>query len=316
MSLRTRPEAGCGFSAQPSPYQRGVDAFEELGLLPTTTVSTARGSHYYFVGKSKTAANVLPDVEVRGTGSGVLAPGSVHPSGFLYDWEIPPWEVPPVGVPPELADLIGKTSTTTGVRNLGPVLQGGRHVHLLRVAGSLRGRHGVEHLVSVLWAVNEVQCRPPLSEDEVAKVANDARRYGRQDWVADPRTYIYGDERLSLLARSLLGVYVNHADHSGECFPGVRRLSALLGISQKRVVSGKRELVENGRVKFRKEGRKDVCQLLPYPLTPTPIATKGRTYANPVGSIQVRTKSRKDRKFSAPKPVGSIVGELVGGTVA
>ena len=68
---------------------RGVDAVEELGLPETTTVRTARRNHYYLLGRGPTAPNLLPEWRSGGSRSGVLGPGSVHPSGFEHAWEIP-----------------------------------------------------------------------------------------------------------------------------------------------------------------------------------------------------------------------------------
>lgn len=152
-----------GLTVLDADSSRGVDAIEELGLPPTATVRTARGIHCYFLGNAPTVAGVLPDVEVRGKGSGVLAPGSIHPNGHEYVWEIPPWEVPPIGIPDVIRHLIDeKRGSSTPGETPGYIYEGGRHVFLLRMAGSFRGRFGVDDLEPVLLAVNDVQCLQPV----------------------------------------------------------------------------------------------------------------------------------------------------------
>jgi Bifunctional DNA primase/polymerase, N-terminal/Helix-turn-helix domain len=242
---------------------RGVDAVEELGLPATTTVRTARGNHYYFLGRRPTVPGLLPDVEVRGSDSGVLGPGSVHPCGFEYRWEIAPWEVSPVPIPPELGHLLDQRQPThTGVTE-NFVFEGGRRVHLLRVAGSLRGRYGVPELLPVLQAINDVQCRPRLTEAQVEKIANDASKYPHPPpWIGDPIAYC-DDSRLSTAARLVLRLLVDHACPEGRSFPGIRRLAQLANASPKTVIKSIRELEQVGRVEVSRSRSGNRYRLLP-----------------------------------------------------
>lgn len=60
------------------------------GLPPTLTTRTDRGYHLYFqypdfqIGNR---AGLLPGVDVRGDGGYVVAPPSIHPSGWVYCWQ-------------------------------------------------------------------------------------------------------------------------------------------------------------------------------------------------------------------------------------
>jgi Bifunctional DNA primase/polymerase, N-terminal/Primase C terminal 1 (PriCT-1) len=58
--------------------------------IPLWVVSTARGGHIYLRCADGEVANIesgrLQDAEVRGCNGYVLAPGSVHPTGALYQW--------------------------------------------------------------------------------------------------------------------------------------------------------------------------------------------------------------------------------------
>ena len=53
------------------------------------TVRTSSGKHVYFIGNIEGIKHVSCG-ELRGSGGYCLVPGSVHPSGVLYQWLIPP----------------------------------------------------------------------------------------------------------------------------------------------------------------------------------------------------------------------------------
>jgi hypothetical protein len=67
--------------------------------IPLWVVETARGGHIYLTCIEGEVANidsnVLNDAEVRGCNGYVLAAGSVHPSGVIYQWLIREGEKPP-----------------------------------------------------------------------------------------------------------------------------------------------------------------------------------------------------------------------------
>lgn len=254
--------------------RRGVDAVEELGLPTTTSVSTKRGTHWYFFGNAPTLANILPDVEIRGKGSGVLGPGSVHPSGHEYEWEIAPWEQPPIGIPEEIQHLIDERRGTAETVS-GYVFEGNRNTHLLRMAGSLRGRFGVGELEPVLLAINEIQCRPPLPREEVARIARSASQWeAAPEWLLDPVGYCFGDTRLSAEARVVLRLLVDHADGEGRCYPGVRRLAKLSGRRPNTVLKATRELEDADRIRAARARRGNRYTLRPLP-------TKGGSSVTP-----------------------------------
>ena len=49
------------------------------------SLAGVRGAHVYFASDLKTCDTTIPGVELRGDGSYVLAPPSVHPSGVPYE---------------------------------------------------------------------------------------------------------------------------------------------------------------------------------------------------------------------------------------
>jgi hypothetical protein len=67
------------------------------GVPATPTVRTAKGRHRYFRhpgGKLENFVRKVPGVDFRGDGGYVVAPGSIHPTGVLYRWEIAPADCP------------------------------------------------------------------------------------------------------------------------------------------------------------------------------------------------------------------------------
>lgn len=86
----------------------------ELNPPATLTVKTARGRHLYFRTKDKVATRRIGlgnggGLELRGEGAYVLAPHSVHPSGFRYAPEDP--AQPVAELPEAVLTLFGVTAS-------------------------------------------------------------------------------------------------------------------------------------------------------------------------------------------------------------
>jgi Bifunctional DNA primase/polymerase, N-terminal len=71
-------------------------------------VATARGPHFYFGGQRR-GTIALDFGELRGTGSYVVAPPSIHPSGKEYTWLLEPR-----GLLPAVPAMVTGTATTAG----------------------------------------------------------------------------------------------------------------------------------------------------------------------------------------------------------
>jgi Bifunctional DNA primase/polymerase, N-terminal/Helix-turn-helix domain len=276
-----------GLTVLDADSRRGEDALEELGLPPTTAVRTRRGVHLYFLGGMTGGSTVLPDVELRGKGQGVLGAGSIHPSGHEYAWEVAPWEVSPVPLPAEVR-AIARPAVEVLPGGIGPVFPGGRSVHLLRVAGMLRARAGLDTVSPVLHAVNEAQCEPPLPAAKVEALARQGEKLAVKPWLVDPIGFCNTDERLSRDARLVLHLLCYHADHHGECFPGVRRLAELGAIRGETVGKATRELEAYGRIDVRRSRRGNRYRLLRWEsrgASVTPLdPPKGLTSVPPAGT--------------------------------
>lgn len=83
----------------------------DLGLPPTPVVSTSKGRHYYFQYPDAEVRNAVNlrgvKLDVRGEGGYVVGPGSQHPDGTIYRWEVSPASCEVAELPAEiLASLV------------------------------------------------------------------------------------------------------------------------------------------------------------------------------------------------------------------
>ena len=136
---RKWPDANVGVATgAPGPTVLDIDdlgaaaqALPELENLSPPQVATPRGRHLYFEGQARGTIN-LGYGELRGTGSYVVAPPSVHPSGKLYVWLTSP-NGPLPSAPGELA--AARSTKGSGTREpVKRVSHGERHDYLVDFA--------------------------------------------------------------------------------------------------------------------------------------------------------------------------------------
>ncbi|MBN2099873.1 MAG: bifunctional DNA primase/polymerase [Dehalococcoidia bacterium] len=172
--------------------------FEAVGLKPH--VKTPRGGcHFYFKAPTenvKTAAGILPGLDVRGNGGFVNVCGHNHAGPYvilktpssdtLYDWDQVPAVVLEAMKAPQKP--ISRSDGST-------IPQGQRNDVLTSLAGTMR-RRGMEEaaIVAALLETNAAQCAPPLPEEEVRGIAASVVRYPPvppTGNVNNVRTHIY-----------------------------------------------------------------------------------------------------------------------------
>lgn len=177
----------------------GPDSLRELerahGPLPPTVeaASGGGGRHLYFAPAEAPLHNrvgIRPGIDLRGEGGCVVAPPSIHPSGRRYAWikGHAPDTLAPASLPAWFATLV-RGAAPSGhplahwrrlVRE--GVAEGERNNTLASLTGHLLWR-GVDPEVALelLLAWNRMRCRPPLTDDEVARVvASIARLHERE----------------------------------------------------------------------------------------------------------------------------------------
>lgn len=163
--------------------------------LPLTwTATTGKGYHYFFRhpgGTVKNAVGLEPGLDFRGDGGYVVAAGSVHPSGRIYEWMagMSPDEVDLAEAPTWLMEKLTSNQPAAGGKVTpedweANVTQGKRNNEITRRAGSLLARGlPVTEVIETLLLWNQRHCSPPLAEDEVRRtvisVANREKRKPR-----------------------------------------------------------------------------------------------------------------------------------------
>lgn len=157
-----------------------VDVFDSAtvfksGELPTTaTVKTGRGHHLIY----RTSLPIRPKVAVRehvdlrGPGSYIVVPPSLHVSGVHYEWVVP--IEGGIADAPAWVMRTSRSSTPSRERatDSSPIPEGERNSTLTSLAGSMR-RPGmtVSEIEAALLRANADRCRPPLPEAEVRAIA-------------------------------------------------------------------------------------------------------------------------------------------------
>lgn len=186
------------------PQHGGTESLEAMeraqGTLPRTLeVHTGGGGrHLYFAYPPVRLHNrvgIRPGIDLRSDGGYVVAPPSVHPSGERYRW-LPgqgPQDLSPEPLPAWLLEAT-RASGQAGhslkhwrriVRE--GVDEGQRNSLLASFTGHLLW-HGVDPEVALdlMLAWNQVRCRPPLPDDEVARVVQSIARLHAAGSGEDP----------------------------------------------------------------------------------------------------------------------------------
>jgi hypothetical protein len=158
-------------------------------LGKTLVVKTASGGlHVYYKGDGRNSASTLcADVDTRGRGGYVLAPGSVvkyckNDKDFDGSWgsyqivNDDPIAILPQWVSDKLGEQKAAEKTTTVLAEKVP--SGQRNQSLASMAGTLRARGcNAEVLSAALHAFNRTQFSEPLADCEVDKVVESIARY-------------------------------------------------------------------------------------------------------------------------------------------
>jgi hypothetical protein len=188
----------------------------ELGEIWTPTYRAGRGPHRLFKWDE-----ALPPVQVRkvrgiefrfgngGRASQSVIPPSTHHTGATYQWVegMSPADLEPAPIPERLLSLLwndeggGLTAERRRPARMilqEPVVEGGRNsdLHRFAVREAFRAGPALEtpleqqDLLAKVRAINALQCRPPLSDDEVTAIYRSAIAFVRksQSSLHDPQS--------------------------------------------------------------------------------------------------------------------------------
>jgi hypothetical protein len=200
------PESNIGLVVPPNRLvvdidKGGADAIKSAGRsLPRTAVArTGHGHHYIFETTEpvRPAVGILPHVDLRGPGSYIVAPPSVHVTGTPYRWARDDLSnVAPV--PGWVVDLARERASGTGTATVGPgepIPEGQRNATLASLAGAMRRKGSSESVIlAALAAENAERCQPPLSEFELRSIAASVGRYAPVLEPPTPLRLIHGNE--------------------------------------------------------------------------------------------------------------------------
>lgn len=152
----------------------------EHGPLPPTpeVLTGGGGRHLYFAHPAEpvhNAAAIAPGLDIRGDGGYVVAPPSTHASGHRYHWAPgrSPAECPLAPFPEWLHGRVRHAGhPLSHWRDLvrAGVPKGERNSTIASFSGHLLW-HGVdpEVVMELMLTWNRARCRPPLSDEEVAR---------------------------------------------------------------------------------------------------------------------------------------------------
>lgn len=153
--------------------EKGQESIKRfMGDIPhdTPRVNTGNGYHLYFAHAEelRNSASVMAEgLDVRGEGGFVVAPGSIHESGAVYEWANASRE--PTRAPESLLRALKEGVRQRRSVDFGkPIPESQRNAQLTRIAGQLT-RMGLDATSArtMLHEVNRNQCQPPLDADEV-----------------------------------------------------------------------------------------------------------------------------------------------------
>lgn len=158
------------------------------GRLPETAraVTGRGGVHLYYRVSKAVSASVNEDlhIDVRGDGSYVMMPPSVHPNGTTYYWDEDPDDVGIADADANVYALIKavqdddeqveQTHTRREPAKDGDkIAEGGRNAALYSKACSMRSAGLTGNAIyAALLTYNREACVPPLDESEVKTIAN------------------------------------------------------------------------------------------------------------------------------------------------
>ncbi|MBI2393691.1 MAG: bifunctional DNA primase/polymerase [Deltaproteobacteria bacterium] len=161
----------------------------EHGKLPRTPVTETGGGglHFHLRGPRglPNRTRIAPGLDIKAENGMVVAPPSQHQSeaSYVYRDGAALGQIDLAPLPPWLEAMIAKPGLSNAARSKRTaathgedttVREGGRHSHLLRIAGMLRRKGCLpEVIAATLTAENEHRCAPPLPDDEVAAIARD-----------------------------------------------------------------------------------------------------------------------------------------------
>jgi hypothetical protein len=158
-----------------------------LGLGLTLRALTGGGGwHDYYEGAIPTRL-LAQGIDLRGEGSYVVAPPSVHESGKAYAWTN---ERVVARAPDGLREAVEERRNGPAPEVPEQILEGGRHAALFSFAGTMRRRGATEEEILAALAVMNKRCVPQLERHELEHLAHGAMRYPAEPSAIPEPAYV------------------------------------------------------------------------------------------------------------------------------
>lgn len=159
---------------------------KRYGPLPHTaeSITGSGGRHILFKyspGRDiPNKARFYPGLDTRSNGGMFVAPGSLHVSGRRYEWEVEhhPDDVPLAEAPEWLLKLMERQQAHKAAQPVSDYIkEGERNSTLTSLAGTMRRRGMSREAITAALEAENKKCIPPLTRDEVQKIADSVCRY-------------------------------------------------------------------------------------------------------------------------------------------
>lgn len=191
VGILTGPESAVGAVLDVDPRHGGdrslAELIDEYGSLPPTPEAISGGGGTHFLFRAERAVgdkNGLRDGIDRKSGGLLICAPSWHPSGGRYAWRVHPSEIPLADAPAWFLNLTKRPRTATkrartaraGRTGTGSVPEGERTDAMKRLAidlarGGPSGNLQGEELLAALELANDALCEPPLTQEEIERLA-------------------------------------------------------------------------------------------------------------------------------------------------
>ncbi len=172
------------------------------GELPETCVAiTGSGGRHYLYMTDRT--NIRPSVnhelgvDVRCDGSYIIAPGSIHPNGELYEWSVSPDDCEVAQANGSVYDFLDHIQRNGGEEEgakpkkrfelPATIKKGERDDTLFRYAASLRSRgRSDEEIKMAVAGANATRCKPPMDSSDIERICRQAAKLDTMEGLGDP----------------------------------------------------------------------------------------------------------------------------------
>lgn len=195
--------------------KRFLEEIASTSAFVTWQYITGNGSRILYRASGLVGSSIVKDgnrsLEILGDGRQTVAPPSIHPNGNSYEWVAgynPKTLKRPASIPPWLSKLLTQRveidtqkSEREGWKPLivNDIHKGTRDNTLAQLAGHLLAPQSLptEEVYEWLKLMNQVRCKPPLSDKDVQRIVNSISKREDSEDIKDLTNHDVTYEELS-----------------------------------------------------------------------------------------------------------------------